>query len=97
MAGQRDATLIVDASVALDPTRGVVLQSVPAFTHAYDQNQRHVRALNIRVTSIGGTSSALVTFDVPASPITIPGVHYLFLVSAAGVPSVARFAVVGEM
>ncbi len=77
------------------PTRGIVLQSVPAFTHAYDQNQRHVRALNIRVTSNGGTANALVTFDVPASPVIIPGVHYLFLVSAAGVPSVARFAVVG--
>ncbi len=93
--GQRDATLVVDASVALDLTRGVVLQSVPAFTHSFDQNQRHVRARNIRVANIGGSSNALVTFDVPASPVIVPGVHYLFLVSAAGVPSVARFAIVG--
>jgi hypothetical protein len=63
----------------------VTIVRLSSVTHSFDQNQRFM-ALTFQATSSG------VTVNAPASPNLAPPGHYLlFLVNAAGVPSVGRF------
>jgi hypothetical protein len=69
---------------ALDAKKGAVLMALGSFTHGFDQNQRYVR---LALAIDGG--DAVVTPPATAS-IAPPGDYMLFLVSDAGVPSVAK-------
>lgn len=69
---------------ALAATGGAVLMALGSSTHSFDQNQRYV-ALDYHVV---GNSVAL---RAPADPSRAPeGDYLLFLVSAAGTPSVGK-------
>lgn len=62
----------------------VTIVRLPSATHAFDQNQR----INVLAFSAQG---ATLTATAPAEPALCPPGHYmLFVISAAGVPSVAR-------
>ncbi len=62
---------------------------LPSVTHAFDQNQR----INVLEFSLDGGS---LTVTAPERPEICPPGHYmLFVLSAAGVPSLARIARIG--
>lgn len=63
--------------------RRVALVRLGSVTHAFDMSQRYV-TLSFRASQAGLTVSAPSLSDAP------PGHYMLFLVNAAGVPSVAR-------
>lgn len=63
----------------LDPRRGVALITPSAFTHSYDQRQRHILLTIVR-------QSPTLVVDVPSSPMLFPGHYLLFLISDKGVP-----------
>ena len=68
-----------------------VLVAPGATTHANDMNQRYVPL------SITGRADRSVTVSAPANANLAPPGHYmLFLVNAAGVPSVAKFVRIGK-
>jgi galactose oxidase len=62
-----------------------VLVRMGSVTHSVNSDQRRVPLTN--VTSRGGSYTAMLPND---SGVLIPGSYYLFVVSATGVPSVAR-------
>lgn len=68
----------------LKQTGGVVLLATGSTTHSFDQNQRYVPLTFTQ----SGTN---LTITPPATPLEAPpGDYMMFLVSQAGVPSVAR-------
>lgn len=83
---------------------GVVLMALQSFTHAFDANQRYIpleyEEEESNSTACAGAADGAATapgpvllrLRVPPSPAIIPGEYWLFLVSAAGVPSVALHA-----
>ena len=69
--------------------RRVALIRLGSVTHAFDMSQRYVM-LTFRASQAGLTVSA------PPLPDAPPGHYMLFLVNAAGIPSVARIVKLGE-
>jgi galactose oxidase len=67
----------------------VTMVRLPSVTHAFDQNQR----INVLTFTAQGTTAQGTTLTVtaPAGPAVCPPGHYmLFVLSAAGVPSMAK-------
>jgi galactose oxidase len=62
-----------------------VLVRMGSVTHSVNSDQRRVPLTN--VTNRGGSYTAILPDD---SGVLIPGSYYLFVISAQGVPSVAR-------
>jgi hypothetical protein len=93
--GQVNVRLLINSTVPLHPALGVAFLSVAAQTHSYDQNQRYSPVWNLQLGA-GNVQQQqqIATFDLPTSSVLIPGVYHLFLVSTAGVPSVARHAII---
>ena len=72
-----------------DAVARVVLVAPGSTTHANDMNQRHVELSFIPAE--GGVQA----IAPPGANVAPPGPYMLFLLNAAGVPSVARFVQVG--
>ena len=69
----------------------MVLMAPGATTHALDMNSRHVE---LAVTSTG---SGRFTATAPTARLAPPGHYMLFALTAAGVPSVAKWVHVGPL
>jgi hypothetical protein len=67
----------------------VVLMSPGAVTHAFDMGQR---AITLTFSGTGSTIQATTPLNAMVAP---PGYYMLFVVSTAGVPSVATFVKLG--
>lgn len=73
-----------------DAISRAVLVAPGATTHANDMNQRHIE---LTLTPVAGGIQAIAPSTAAVAP---PGPYMLFLISPAGVPSVARFVRVGD-
>ena len=71
------------------PVTRAVLMAPAATTHTVDMNARHVE---LAITSTGGGG---FNATAPTAQVAPPGHYMLFALTAAGVPSVARWVHVG--
>ena len=92
-ASSRQVVLVAGQKGVVVPYSGAGVRNVSllrpsAFTHSYDQAQRHV------FCDVVSVSADSVTIDIPEVPMLLPGYHHMFLISEAGVPSVSVVAFV---
>lgn len=81
---QSELTLVAGGTADIDVTgdaQTAVLMAVGSFTHGFDQNQRYIELAADR-------APGRLTLHAPSAAQAPPGDYMLFVVSAAGVPSV---------